>query len=469
VAVGLALRYWLRAPVDRADRRTVFFRIESPVKLDVVANSLEGRGLIRSRLGFTLLAWVKGHRNSTIAPGEYALNRAMPAEQILWSLLLSHGFKRTFVMPPVPTLVQTAQMLQDEGFVSLASFLEAAHDASLLKSLRISDPSVEGYLFPGSYDFQMGMSAQQIIRVFVERTREELKPFIKKGGGSWSEHSLLVFASIIEKLSPNPEKQDEIAAVLRHRITLGMSLEPADLSCTVRPVNATQEPFKLWNLFKSLPKKPLTTPSVSSLEAALGDRVSDNLGIVATSSGDIEFLPENTAGSSLFARGGYALDAICSSVVEPGEDAWCTEWSSHLASLGLTRKEATIVAFIVQRESPFKDEWPYIASTILNRASKGLPLALGSIEIPTTHFNRQKTVRPELRCEPQRDAVESVLFSKHTSFLSYTTRANGRHVFFNVPTAPGAVSRRAPPASSEGKNIGASPRREQNHVNANGT
>jgi len=99
------------------------------------------------------------------------------------------------------SLLEIGQKLQEKKFISADAFNSLARDRSLLSSLNISSPSIEGYLFPETYKMPKGARPADIIKLMVGRLRasytDEMKAAMLQSG--WSENDVLTLASIIEK------------------------------------------------------------------------------------------------------------------------------------------------------------------------------------------------------------------------------------------------------------------------------
>src|SRR3989304_579054 len=94
---------------------------------------------------------------------------------------------------------------------------------SFLRSLGIEAESLEGYLFPATYHFIKGMTAEEMLARMVQRLREQVTPEIlaQAEARGLTLHQLLTLASIIEREAIAPQERPLISAVFWNRLRRG--------------------------------------------------------------------------------------------------------------------------------------------------------------------------------------------------------------------------------------------------------
>src|SRR5439155_2946431 len=118
------------------------------------------------------------------------------------SLIESGRVKQHVVHHPEgATFPEIAGKLERDRIASAAAIIRIAHDPTFLRELGIPGPSVEGYLFPDTYQFVRGMTPDEVLTRMVQRLRTKLTPDMlararRRGLGI---HGLLTLASIIER------------------------------------------------------------------------------------------------------------------------------------------------------------------------------------------------------------------------------------------------------------------------------
>ncbi len=265
-----------------------------------VAETLEREGLIRSRLGFTILAWRKGVM-TRIQAGEYKLCPAMKPEEILEILVEGKTFQHVVTIPEGYNIFQVADLLNKAHLSLREKVLEAAWDRWLLDRWKIPGDSVEGFLFPDTYYLVKGISARQILDTFIQRFWEI---WTKRGFEKRSKEigvtvrQVVTLASIVEKEAMIPRERPLIAAVFWNRLKKGMPLQ-ADPTVKYivyletkgkrrwarwRHLRRKDNPYNTY-IRKGLPKGPICNPGEDSIRAVLYPANVDYLYFVSMNNG----------------------------------------------------------------------------------------------------------------------------------------------------------------------------------------
>jgi UPF0755 protein len=115
---------------------------------------------------------------------------------------------------------------------------------------------MQGYLFPDTYRFNMGSTAEDIVGVMhmnFNKRIVKVMPDIELSGRSLSD--TIIMASIIEGEASGKSDAPTIAGILWKRISLGIPLQ----------VDVAPETYKE----KGLPKAPILNPGLVSIRAAV--------------------------------------------------------------------------------------------------------------------------------------------------------------------------------------------------------
>jgi UPF0755 protein len=176
-------------------------------------------------------------------------------------------------------LLEISEKLAAKNFVGADAFNALARDNSMLDSLNIESPSLEGYLFPDTYKLPKGARPGDIVRFMVGKLREsytdEIKARMQQTG--WSENDVLTLASIIEKEAQTDEERPVISAVYHNRLKMGMPLQadPTAIygikSSKTRITSIDLKNKTPYNTYviKGLPPGPIASPGLKSIMAAL--------------------------------------------------------------------------------------------------------------------------------------------------------------------------------------------------------
>lgn len=193
------------------------------------------------------------------------------------------------MFPEGSTAVQIAQLLEKNGVCPAEDFLAAANDREIAAKygFDIPDPEnrsflLEGYLFPDTYDFYRGESAETAIGRFLKNTASKYDgEFIARcGEKGFTLDEILSLASVIQEEAGDPAEMGKVSSVLNNRLE---SKRFPKLQCdvTVFYLNEYVKPYvseerfeelkELYNTYicSGLPEGPITNSGIDAVYAAL--------------------------------------------------------------------------------------------------------------------------------------------------------------------------------------------------------
>jgi UPF0755 protein len=246
-----------------------------------VAELLEEKGVIRSTLGFRLLARFRGF-SAGFDAGKYHMSTNMTVEAVL-DVLKAGPFVETVsaTFPEGYTVRQMADRAADELGVSASQFrkLALSGDYSIPPYLPKGTDTVEGFLFPSTYDFEKDVTAKGVVeRLLLQFEREAAElPWDNAKKLGVTPYEVVVIASMIEREARVQKDRPLVSAVIYNRIEKGMRLE---IDATVRyALNKPTGPLTQSDLdvdspyntrkFAGIPPTPIASPGLASLKAAL--------------------------------------------------------------------------------------------------------------------------------------------------------------------------------------------------------
>jgi len=285
-------------PVATESQETQLTTIESGASAEQIANQLEEAGLIRSAWAFLLYLRSKGVRQDLQA-GTYELNPSQSVQEIVAQL--THGKVATDLVTILPgqRIDQIRTALINDGFDKNAvdRALEAGqyanHPALVDKP---SSASLEGYLYPESFQKAGSTGPSQIIKNALDEMQKHLTPDVKAALAKQglSPYEGLVLASIVEKEVSNQEDRAKVAQVFLKRLRIGMLLGSdvtayygARLAGQARSVQ--YDSAYNTRLHRGLPPGPISNVSASSLDAVAHPANSDWLYFVSGDDGKIHY------------------------------------------------------------------------------------------------------------------------------------------------------------------------------------
>jgi UPF0755 protein len=255
-----------------------------------IARRLREEGVVRSPLGFILLATAAGKARSLKA-GEYQISRDASALVVLNLIASGRVIQHAVVLPEGHTVAQLARTLEAERLAAADDILRVARDRGFLLGLGIEAESVEGYLFPDTYQLVRGMTPEDILGRMAARLREQLSPPILEQiwARELSVHQTLTLASIIEREAVDASEMPLISAVFWNRLRRDMRLQAdptvqyavgRERQRLTRDDLQADSPYNTYRRL-GLPPGPIASPGLAAIRAALNPAPVDYLYFVA--------------------------------------------------------------------------------------------------------------------------------------------------------------------------------------------
>ena len=253
----------------------------------VVSELLHENGAVKYPTVFRLCSRL-GNFDGQYKPGPVTLHNGMSYLSIL-ELLISERNIVKVVIPEGYTIRQIAETVAASGLCSADEFY-AVLDASLydyrfLKDIPERENRLEGYLFPATYEFFPGASAQEIVDAMLKRFDEVFTDEYYKRAEevNVTVDEVITMASIVERETNADGERAKVAGVFYNRINENMPLQ----SCaTVQYILGENKPVlsesdtkidSPYNTYKNpgLPVGPIASPGEECIKAALWPEKTD--------------------------------------------------------------------------------------------------------------------------------------------------------------------------------------------------
>jgi UPF0755 protein len=316
-----------------------------------IAAELKTAGVIRSEEAFVL--WHYIHRSRSLKAGEYLFDKPANIIDIQKRLRRGDVYFHTVVVPEGYTMFDIARAIEAAGLGRADDFLKVAQsDTGMIADIAPSAHSLEGYLFPETYQFSRMMTMQDMALTMVCQFHKVARQIgliatapaepletsshgptgsgAGSGAGSgmictaaWSRstnvngkdanerdstevtpptpiESAVIMASIVEKETSVAEERPLVASVYYNRLAKRIALD-ADPSIIYAELLAGTYQGALhhadmsfsspYNTYRNvgLPPGPIANPGRSALEAAMHPAQSDYYYFVADAQGHHRF------------------------------------------------------------------------------------------------------------------------------------------------------------------------------------
>src|SRR5271169_4955304 len=136
-----------------------------------IAGELKKAGIIRSELAFRL--WHTAHPKPTLKAGEYLFEREATLPQVYGRIARCEIYFHVVTIPEGYTIFDIAKAMEDAGLGSAADFLHIAEtQTQLISDIAPGAKSLEGYLFPNTYQFTRTQSLEEMAGSMVHQFRQ---------------------------------------------------------------------------------------------------------------------------------------------------------------------------------------------------------------------------------------------------------------------------------------------------------
>ena len=289
VAVGVAGLWYSQQVNPKGDPGApITFTVSADDTLETVSERLHDEGLVESAAVFRW--YVEHHDGLELIPGYFRIRPDDHMGNIMRVLRTppSETFTKV-IFPEGFTVEKMGRRLEDKvPRLSATDFNVAATDGDI-RSVWSPDGtnSLEGLLFPDTYQVSNGQSAAQLVERMVklmERVGRQENIVERSALVGMSPYQVLIVASLIEREARVPDDRAKIARVIYNRLYLQMPLGidaalyyDQDPSLSFSELKALDTPYNTY-LYAGLPPTPIANPGRASIEAALSPVSNPSLG-----------------------------------------------------------------------------------------------------------------------------------------------------------------------------------------------
>ncbi|MBI5879388.1 MAG: endolytic transglycosylase MltG [Chloroflexi bacterium] len=310
----LAVDIYLRVRQSDVEWRSpgtgdVAFAVQAGDNPATIGTRLQKLGLVQDVDLFRQVAKARAVEKS-LEVGDYTLQRGMSMDEIL--VALQHGVTRpnTIVITEGRRVEEVAQLLERQSVVKAADFVAAAKAGTFgipaLKD-RPSGSSLEGFLFPDTYQIPRDATAAQLVGIMLANFDRKVPADVwsKSSDLKLSPYQLLIVASIVEREAVKADERPVIASVYLNRVKKGMRLEAdptVQYAMGYQPDKGTwwKTPVQLEEYSKvtgpyntylrdGLPPTPICSPGLGAIRAAFEPAKTEYLFFLARGDGSHVF------------------------------------------------------------------------------------------------------------------------------------------------------------------------------------
>lgn len=282
---GGALAWWagqqVGAPYRGFDGEEVFVDIPPGSGVAAIADRLANAGVVVHPWAFRAAARLAGAERALQA-GEYRFTEPATARDVVERLAKGDIYTRAVTFREGLTIWDMADVFAAAGLGTAEDFLREARDPSRIQSLDPDARSLEGYLFPDTYQLPRSAGAagtvDAMVAGFLRAFDADLRAEAAARGMSVRE--VVTIASLVEKETAHPPERPIVSAVYQNRlrINMGLQCDPTVIYALrlagqwdgnlTRANMRIDSPYNTYR-YAGLPPGPIAAPGRASLVATL--------------------------------------------------------------------------------------------------------------------------------------------------------------------------------------------------------
>ncbi len=263
-------------PKDSSSVEKKLFSVEKGESLFKIADNLGKEDLIKNKSFFDFYIFIKGTQRKLQA-GEYYLSPSENVPTIAKKIISGDVAKMVVTIP--------------EGF--------AVKQIEERLNLKLPGENLEGFLFPDTYQFPIGVSGEEVVSKmrdnFDKKLTADLSEEIKNQKKTIFE--IITMASLIEKEVKTKEDKEVVSGILWKRLKNNIPLQVDATIFYITGKKTTEisiEETKIDSLYntyryKGLPLGPICNPGLESIKAAIYPKNSDYWYYLSTPDGKTIF------------------------------------------------------------------------------------------------------------------------------------------------------------------------------------
>ena len=267
-----------------------------------LAGELKEKKIISSEKLFKILIWLSGR--PSLKQGEYEISSDMN----FWKIFnhFKKGKVRSFKVsfPEGYNHYEMAEALKNHNYSEVDPFLNLVWNKNFIKKALNKDlESLEGYLFPDTYQLTKYLPAEELIKSMTQKFLKVYQEIPKAPlEVSLTDHQAVTLASLVEKETGLAEERPLIAGVFFNRLKKSMKLQTDptilyslyltrgfDIEKNIKKKDILfKSPYNTY-VVKGLPPHPIANPGRESLQAVFQPEKSDYFYFVSRNDGSHQF------------------------------------------------------------------------------------------------------------------------------------------------------------------------------------
>lgn len=277
----------------------VILQIPNGAIFKQIADTLQSRGLLRSKRLFLLFGKISG-KERMLRAGRFEVPVGLNEWELLHYLATATPARIKVTLNEGILSHEMAAILQRTLGIDSSKFVSLVYDSAFTGTLVPGVPNLEGFLLPETYYFEWKTPEEEIIKYLVEQTLEIFKPDSVQQQLKrlvMTPYQIIILASIIEGEAMVDSERVYISSVYHNRLRRGWRLQAdptIQFAIPGPPRRLLKKDLEIdspYNTYKhrGLPPGPINNPGKQSILAALFPKSTSYLYMVAVGDGTHKF------------------------------------------------------------------------------------------------------------------------------------------------------------------------------------
>ncbi|MGG7164410.1 endolytic transglycosylase MltG [Clostridium ihumii] len=266
--------------------------------LYTIIDGIEEDGILKNSV-ITKMYIKMSDNKPVIKPGTYNVEKDASLGDLL-NILGNESLNNNNVSVTIPEgydIDQIAKVLNEKGIISSEKFIKGVKEYPVPKYIKLDEKKryqLEGFLFPDTYTFTKGVTAEEIIKTMNNRFNSIIKELTNKEAiETQNINDIVTMASIVEKEASSESERDIVSSVFYNRLNNKMKFQ----SCATVIYALGEHREKLYEkdlevkspyntyLVEGLPLGPISNPGRASINAAINPKKTNYLFFVSNNDG----------------------------------------------------------------------------------------------------------------------------------------------------------------------------------------
>lgn len=282
--------FWLNAEINRPHTHQAaqkIVTIEPGASTSIILARLQRAGILDGELPVKLwLRFIEPGRK--FKAGDYAFKSPISPRQVINQLVRGDVATQQFTIPEgynqydIARVLAGLQGLKQSTSATPEDMLRLFRNPSLISDLDPAATTLEGYLFPDTYEYTTNTTHEQLVEVMVKRFRRVYTADLQNRAAQlgMGTRQVVTLASLIEKEAKLDSERELISSVFQRRLKLGVPLacDPTVIYAALvegkyrgKIYQSDLDRDSAYNTYKQagLPPGPIASPGRRSIQAAL--------------------------------------------------------------------------------------------------------------------------------------------------------------------------------------------------------